>query len=65
MTYDEAKKYCANRGAIQRSCSDTRYYKNHSTKLDDRVSDLDKLANDWIIYDPREEDNSSLFSYND
>lgn len=65
MTYEEAKSSCPNRGAIQRSRSNKRYYKNHSIPLDDRVPCSDKLVDDWEVYDPREEDNGSLYMYND
>jgi len=55
MTYEDAKKYCHVRSAIYRESKRIRFWKNHSVKLDDRVPDEDKLAIDWLEYDPREE----------
>jgi len=42
-----------------------RYYKNHSVSFDDRVPEEDKLFDDWEEYDPRDDDNGSLSSFND
>ena len=65
MTYEDAKIYCHVRSAIYRESKRIRFWKNHSVKLDDRVPDEDKLAIDWLEYDPREEDDGSLFMFND
>jgi len=65
MTYEQAKLGCAVREAIFRKSIGVRYYKNHPISLDGRVPVGDKAATDWEIYDPRDDDNCSLFMYND
>lgn len=65
MTYQEAKDKCHVRSAIYRESKKIRFWKNHPVKLDDRVPDDDKLAYDWLEYDPRDDDTGSLFMFND
>lgn len=56
MTYEDAKLSCHVRSAIYREAHPAiRYWKNHSTPLDDRVPDDWKAATDWEEYDPRNE----------
>lgn len=65
MTYEDAKSFCHVRSAIYRQSKNIRYWKNDLLSLDQRVSDEDKLATDWEEYDPRDDDNGSLFMFND
>lgn len=65
MNYEEAKSRCHVRSAIYRTSNKIRYWKNHSVSLDERISDEDKKADDWEEYDPRDDDNSSMFGFND
>jgi len=66
MTYEEAKFHCAVRSAIYRTSDpETKYWKNHTQSLDERVPEEDKQATDWEEYDPREYDDCSLFMFND
>lgn len=65
MDYQKAKEWCHVRSAIYRKSKGVKYWKNHSVKLDDRVPEQDKLANDWEEYDPRDDDDCSLFMFND
>jgi hypothetical protein len=65
MVYEIAKRMCHVRSAIYRKSKPIRYWKNHPIPLDARISEEDKLANDWEEYAPREDDNCSLFMYND
>jgi hypothetical protein len=65
MKYEEAKFICHVRSAIYRKSKGFKYFKNHPISLDDRISKEDKAADDWFEYDPREEDDCSLFMFND
>lgn len=65
MTYKKAKAMCHVRSAIFRTSKMVRYPKNHPVPLDKRVSWWDKLWNDWAEHDPREDDDSTLFMFND
>lgn len=65
MSYEDAKNTCHVRSAIYRESKGVKYWKNHSISLDERVSEEDKQADDWKEYDPRDEDNTSLFMFND
>jgi hypothetical protein len=65
MEYEKAKSWCHVRSAIYRESKGVRYWKNHPVPLDKRVPEEDKLATDWLEYDPRDDDNSSLFMFND
>jgi hypothetical protein len=42
-----------------------RYYKNHPGSLIGRIPMKDTEETDWEVYDPRDDDNGSLFMYND
>lgn len=42
-----------------------KYWKNHPYSLYERVPLIDQQFDDWEEYDPREEDNSSLYMFND
>jgi len=62
MTYEEAKRRCHVRSAIRRKGQpDILYWKNHPVPLDVRVPDIQKIANDWEEYDPREEPGCSAY----
>ncbi len=64
--YYTAKDTCAVRSAIYRASKpEIKYWYNQQTSLDKRVSDKDKIGMDWLEYDPRDEDDGSLFMYND
>ena len=65
MKYAEVKGQCHVRSAIYRKSVGTKYWKNDTESLDSRVPDEDKSATDWEEYDPREDDNCSLFMFND
>lgn len=65
MNYKDAAAHCHVLSAIYRQSVGIRYWKNHSESLDSRVPELDKLADDWAEYDPRDYDNGSLFMFND
>jgi len=65
MKYERAKDWCHVRSAIYRKSKGIRYWNNHSESFDDRISDEDKLADDWEEYDPRDDDDGSLFMFND
>lgn len=64
-TYEEAKRSCHVRSAIFRESKGVRYWKNALPPLDERVPEEDKAADDWREYDPREDDDCSLFMFND
>ena len=66
MLLKEAIKLCHVRSAVYRkSKPDKKYWKNHTTPIVQRVPILDQLANDWEEYDPRDDDDTSLFMFND
>ena len=65
MNYEDAKSRCHVRSAIYRQSVGKRYWKNHQVPLDERVPDSDKQATDWEEYDPRDDDDTSLFMFND
>jgi hypothetical protein len=65
MTYEDAKQKCHVRSAIYRTSQGVKYWKNHPVSLDERVSGVDKAATDWQEHDPREDDDSSVFMFND
>ena len=65
MKYEEAKNSCHVRSAIFRKSVGVRFYKNHPIPLDERTSVIDKDADDWEEYDPRDSDATSLFMFND
>ena len=65
-TFENAVHNCAVREAIFRNSKPSiRYYKNHTLTLEERVPLEDQKANDWRIYDPRDDDDGSLFMFND
>ena len=65
-SFKNAVSFCAVREAIYRDSNPAkRYYKNHTLTLEERVSVKDQQANDWRIYDPRDDDEGSLFMFND
>ena len=66
MEIDRAIDICHVRSAIFRKAKpDLRYYKNHSVPFKTRIPIADQLAVDWEEYDPRDDDDSSLFMFND
>jgi len=65
MKYEEAKKTCHVRSAIYRKSVGKKYWKNHIESLDSRIPDDQKLYSDWEEYDPRDDDTTSLFMFND
>jgi len=65
MDYEQAKDICHVRSAIFRSSKKVKYWKDHIIPLDIRVPYIDKQATDWQEYDPRDNDDCSLFMYND
>ena len=66
MKLEDAIKTCHVRSAIfRKSKPDKRYWKNHQTPIIERVPIEDIVADDWEEYDPRDDDDTSLFMYND
>ena len=66
MKYENAKSMCHMRSAIFRTSKpEIRYWKNHTKSLDSRVPTADKRCDDWEEYDPRDDDDCSLFMFND
>lgn len=65
MNYEDAKKRCHVRSAIYRKSVGKKYYINHHIPLDERISEADRRADDWEEYDPRDDDECSLFMFND
>lgn len=65
MTFEEAKQTCHVRSAIYRKAKPKeRYWKNRHDPFGG-VSEEDRRATDWEEYDPRDDDDCSLFMYND
>lgn len=64
MSFDEAVAMCHVRSAIYRKSKGIRYWKNVKHPFSE-VSEEDKNAADWEEYDPRDDDDCSLFMYND
>lgn len=57
MTYEDARDSCHVRSAIyRRSQPGYLFWKNQTSKLDDRIPDDWKSATDWGVYDPRDDD---------
>lgn len=66
MKFREVCSKCHSRAAIYRkSDPEIRYWKNHNIPLQFRVPQKDQDAVDWMEFDPRDDDNGSLFSFND
>lgn len=66
MTLKKAIRCCAVREAVYRTKKpQRRYYKNHPISLRSRIAFLDRIRRDWAVYDPRDDDSGSLFSFND
>ena len=64
MKFEDAVNACPVRGAIHRP-NGIRYWKNHPKLLVEQVPAEDQKSSDWSIHDPRDDDDSSLFMYND
>lgn len=65
MSFEDAKRTCHVRSAIYRkSKPKERHWKNTKEPFS-QVSEEDKKATDWEEYDPRDDDDCSLFMYND
>jgi hypothetical protein len=63
MTYERAKAICHVRSSIfQTSRPHIKYPKNHTLSLDYRIRTIDKLAQDWEEYDPREHAECSAYN---
>ena len=57
---------CHVRSAVYRkSKPDIKYWKNHTERIVIRVPEQDQMAVDWEEYDPRDQDDTSLFMFND
>jgi hypothetical protein len=66
MKLKDAISKCHVRSAVYRKKNPkVRYWKNHSVPIVKRVPFLDRFARDWEEYDPRDDDNGSLFMFND
>ena len=65
MKLKDAISKCHVRSAVYRTSKpEKKYGKNHSVPIINRVPFLDRFARDWEEWDPRDEDNSSLFMFN-
>ena len=65
-SFENAVECCAVREAIFRNSNPSvKYYKNNQLTLHERVPLEDQMENDWRIYDPRDDDDCSLFMFND
>lgn len=66
MNFEDAASRCHVRSAIYREVEPSnRYWKNHPVSLSERVPQADQDADDWQEYDPRDDDDGSLFMFND
>lgn len=66
MELEKAIKTCHVRSALRRkSKPNVKFWKNHTESIYGRVPKEWIDADDWEKYDPREDDDSSLFMYND
>lgn len=66
MKLKDAINSCAVRSAVRRKSNpNIKFWKNHTESINSRVPIEWQNADDWEEYDPREEDNSSLYMYND
>lgn len=66
MKLQDAIERCHVRSAVRRqSAPDVKYWKNHQIKIVDRIPPEDLDADDWEEYDPRDDDDCSLFMFND
>lgn len=66
MKYEECKRLIHVRSAMYRKANPSqKYWKNDWVPLDERVPDDEKRHSDWMEYDPRDDDECSLFMSND
>jgi len=66
MNLQDAILECHVRSAIFREpYPETKFWKNHTESLISRIPDDWVDANDWEEYDPRDDDTTSLFMFND
>ena len=64
MEFEEAVSSCPVRGAIYQSLN-SKYWKNHPIRLKERVTEKEQTLSNWEVYDPRDDDDCSLFMFND
>ena len=66
MDFESVVKCCHVRSAIYReSTPEIKHWKNHTIPLKERVPIEGQKRNDWKEYDPRNDDEGSLFMFND
>ena len=66
MKLEDAISMCHVRSAVRRESKPTvKYWKNHEIPIIDRVPQSEQNAIDWEEYDPREDDDCSLYMFND
>jgi len=66
MKLNEAIEWCHVRSAVRRtSYPKVKFWKNHTESIISRVPKEWINANDWEEYDPRDNDDCSLYMYND
>ena len=66
MNLEDAISRCHVRSAVHRTSNPSvRYWKNHKIPLLERIPESEHLATDWEEYDPRDNDNCSLYMFND
>ena len=66
MDFENAVMRCHVRSAIYRKAEpEVKYWKNHDIPLKKRVPEEAQSHNDWKEYEPRDDDNGSLFMFND
>ena len=62
MKLKRVVEICHVRSAIYRKSNPNKlYWKNHFISLEKRIHFWDKFANDWEEYDPRDNDNTSIY----
>ena len=64
MTFEDAVQSCPVRGAIYLP-DGKRYFKNYPQTLEEQVPKELQKSLGWAIFDPRDEDDCSLFMFND
>jgi len=66
MNLEDAISSCHVRSAVRRTSNPSvKYWKNHNIPLTERIPQEEQSATDWEEYDPRDDDNCSLFMFND
>lgn len=66
MLLKDAIEWCHVRSAVYRTSKpEVKYWKNSCVGIIERVPFEDRDSDDWEEYDPRDNDDCSLFMFND